>query len=325
MEEESHQQADCNGNAAKSDLPTTEESDEAALEAVIKDTTLIFELLICNKFEEAFKEIDPKSESHFLYAYGKSTMLTIAAVMTFKKNHIERAIKATNRSLELTGAWKKSPSFSSLLFSEDYSTYSDVNCHAGLAHGEGLALSALLTVIDNPSIPGLIKGAIKIRSCHQMLREGLRVLETKNNWKSEVLRRNFESGVYLGLGLFEMAISFFPSRFITMLEIAGFSGDGFHSVNAYLLESAKIKEGNQSASFLNYANENRSNCSLKKSPALSLRGGGSLRLLRLRRVLLRHRRAQHGLHLRGAEALRRADTHLHLRHHGQGLPRPAKR
>jgi len=62
------------------------------------------------------------------------------------------------------------------------------------------------------------------RNCFQGYKECQRIMKYRKNWTSPILKDHFDSGVYFGLGLFEIAISFFPSKLIRLLEMAGFSG-----------------------------------------------------------------------------------------------------
>ena len=63
------------------------------------------------------------------------------------------------------------------------------------------------------------------RSSYKSFKESEKILETRKCWSSKAVRDHFASGVYMGLGSFDMIISFFPSKFIKLLEFAGFSGD----------------------------------------------------------------------------------------------------
>lgn len=98
-------------------------------------------------------------------------------------------------------------------------------CHAELVCSEMLSIQAGLIAVNDTSFTGFIKAALNLRTSFSGLKNCERILDGKTNWKNEELREEFRSGVKLSLGLFEMAISFMPRKFILLLELAGFSGN----------------------------------------------------------------------------------------------------
>ena len=115
-------------------------------------------------------------------------------------------------------------------------------CHAELVFAVVSALDAVCTVINDQSVTGAIRGALKLNLAHRTFKECERILEKKTNWSSEMSRDHFSSGVNLGLGAFELVISFFPQKFIRLLEFAGYCGDRAVGIG-HLLKSEAIKTG----------------------------------------------------------------------------------
>jgi tetratricopeptide (TPR) repeat protein len=104
------------------------------------------------------------------------------------------------------------------------------------------AVHAGLMVVNDRSVKGLIKAAMKIRQSFQSYRECRNILKYRQKWEDESLKPHFESGVLLGLGLFDTAISYFPSQLVYLLEIAGFSGNRINGLEL-LMNCAKVQEG----------------------------------------------------------------------------------
>ena len=104
------------------------------------------------------------------------------------------------------------------------------------------ALDAICTVIHDQSVTGAIRGALRINFAHRTFRECERILFKKNNWVSDESKDHFASGVNLGLGGFELVISYFPQKFIKLLEFAGFCGDRAVGVD-HLKKAEAIKNG----------------------------------------------------------------------------------
>lgn len=80
----------------------------------------------------------------------------------------------------------------------------------------------------------MVKAALKIRSSHQQFKECEKISQNRKKWQSNKCRDWFNSGVQFCLGTFEMVISFFPSRFIKLIQLAGFSGDRESSLDNLL-------------------------------------------------------------------------------------------
>lgn len=104
------------------------------------------------------------------------------------------------------------------------------------------ALDAVAIVINDQSVTGAIRGALRLNLAHKTFKECERILEKRSNWLSEKSRDHFSSGVNLGLGAFELVISFFPHKFVRLLEFAGYCGDREVGV-AHLKKSEAIKAG----------------------------------------------------------------------------------
>lgn len=66
-------------------------------------------------------------------------------------------------------------------------------------------------------------------------------MKRKSNWASDLHRQEFECGVNFGLGLFEISISYFPSKVVTLLELVGFRADKTKGMER-LLRAARLKD-----------------------------------------------------------------------------------
>ena len=97
--------------------------------------------------------------------------------------------------------------------------------HSELCYAESLLMVALLTFLENQNLINLVKGAFRIRSCYAAYKECLNILNTKTNWQSERSRRDFEAGVRMGVGTFNLMVSHLPSKVLKVLEYIGFSGN----------------------------------------------------------------------------------------------------
>lgn len=60
---------------------------------------------------------------------------------------------------------------------------------------------------------------------HSSFRECAYIFKNKLNWDSTIARMHFESGTRLGIGSFDLIISFFPTKLAKLLEYIGFNSD----------------------------------------------------------------------------------------------------
>jgi len=84
---------------------------------------------------------------------------------------------------------------------------------------------AFLLLLADKTILALIRASMKMRYSYGCLKECLNIIKTKTNWESETSKKHFEAGIRLMIGIFDITISFFPSRFIQFLEFVGFSAN----------------------------------------------------------------------------------------------------
>lgn len=61
----------------------------------------------------------------------------------------------------------------------------------------------------------------------------------EKRWQSELSRTNFISGVNLGLGVFNMAFSLLPERFMSLLSMVGYKGSRAEAIR--LLKEASFE------------------------------------------------------------------------------------
>jgi tetratricopeptide (TPR) repeat protein len=169
------------------------------------------------------KSIFKSQEGSYYHVFGLTLLRTALAAMTLDKSKFNIAMETAWKGVEISSGMRKKNT--SMIFRTDADDYTDEECHAELVCAEMQAIFGGLCVVEDQSILGFIKGAFRVRSCFNGLKECERILANKTNWKSSILREEFEAGVNLGLGLFEMGISFMPRKFMILLELAGFSSN----------------------------------------------------------------------------------------------------
>ena len=133
----------------------------------------------------------------------------------------KKAKEATWKVIEISDSKRKKDT--SMIFTTNGNDYTDQECHAEMIFSESQRFYGDLCVASDQSILGFIKGAYRTKLAYNVLKKCERIMHSKTNWKSDILREEFIAGVNMSLGVFEMIISLIPRRFRMLIELAGFS------------------------------------------------------------------------------------------------------
>ncbi|XP_074598326.1 tetratricopeptide repeat protein 39A-like isoform X2 [Brevipalpus obovatus] len=196
----------------------------SSLDDALQEGRELMKMFINNKMEEVLPILQEKSTSNMIYALGVAAVRFFEAILTLDKDYLHSTIEAFKYSAAFADSLRHK-SYTSFIFTPNYDSYSDEECHAELCYAKSLLLWGLVTALEDQSIYGFINGALKIRASHQAYKECLNILKIKNSWESEISRMHFESGTRLGIGAFDLVISFFPTKMAKLLEFVGFNSD----------------------------------------------------------------------------------------------------
>ncbi|XP_051044077.1 tetratricopeptide repeat protein 39B isoform X4 [Phodopus roborovskii] len=164
------------------------------------------------------------------HALGYSTIVVLQAIMTFEQQDIQNGISAMKDALQTCQKYRKKctvvESFSSLLSRGSLEQLSEEEMHAEICYAECLLQKAALTFVQDENMINFIKGGLKIRTSYQIYKECLSILHViQKNKHEQNFFYEFEGGVKLGTGAFNLMLSLLPARIIRLLEFIGFSGN----------------------------------------------------------------------------------------------------
>ncbi|XP_060793805.1 tetratricopeptide repeat protein 39B isoform X2 [Neoarius graeffei] len=205
--------------ASKMDLPSS-----------IEECTLALNLLLNNKFTEALDILRPWYKSSVYHALGYSSILVMQAGMTFEHKDIQVAMTAIKESLQTCQKFRKKrsvvDSLSSLVSKQSSNGLKAEEMHAEVCYAECLLQKAALTFIQDENMISFIKGGMKIRTSYQIYKDCQNVLNMCQDMGKHIdALIQFESGVKLGIGSFNLMLSLLPARILRLLEFIGFSGN----------------------------------------------------------------------------------------------------
>uniref|UniRef100_A0AAY5EIF4 Tetratricopeptide repeat protein 39B n=1 Tax=Electrophorus electricus TaxID=8005 RepID=A0AAY5EIF4_ELEEL len=163
----------------------------------IEECNIALNLLLNNKFSEALDLLKPWSKDSMYHALGYSSILVMQAAMTFEHNDIQTAMTTIKEEM-----------------------------HAELCYAECLLQKAALTFVQDENMISFIKGGIKIRTSYQIYKDCQHVLNTSQGVCGDTeVYKQFEGGVRVGIGSFNLMLSLLPARILRLLEFIGFSGN----------------------------------------------------------------------------------------------------
>ncbi|KAL1925592.1 uncharacterized protein VTP21DRAFT_475 [Calcarisporiella thermophila] len=188
------------------------------------------------------------AESLLLKGYGTSLYFTLGygvlscfrALLTFHQDDLDTAMKAFNNTINLANSMRKKDSIFGSVTSlvrggpsiRHLKSMTPRQRHAELVFAESHMFMAILCVIRDEGIWGLLREGFYVRqsySTYRSLQKFLDVVEAEAEKGVDIshyqIDYHFTSGVALGIGIFNVILSFFPTRLLKLLEIVGFSGD----------------------------------------------------------------------------------------------------
>ncbi|XP_042733439.1 tetratricopeptide repeat protein 39B [Lagopus leucura] len=200
------------------------------LKSSLEECSMALNLFLNNKFSEALELLRPWSKDSMYHALGYSTILVMQAAMTFEQQDIQMGISTMKEALQTCQRFRKRntvvESLSNLVSKQSADQLSEEEMHAEICYAECLLQKAALTFVQDENMINFIKGGLKIRTSYQIYKECHQVLQMTQGNKSKIeTYHQFEGGVKLGIGAFNLMLSLLPARILRFLEFIGFSGN----------------------------------------------------------------------------------------------------
>ncbi|XP_056431478.1 tetratricopeptide repeat protein 39B [Gadus chalcogrammus] len=200
------------------------------LRTAIQETQCALNLVLNNKFNEALELLKPWYRDSMYHALGYSSILVMKAAMTFEHQDIQVAMATIKDALNTCQKFRKRSSvvgsLSKLVSMQSHGGAPEEEIHAELCYAECLLQKATLTFVQDENMISFIKGGIKIRTSYQIYKECQNMLNANQDQAaSSDSFTQFEGGVKLGIGSFNLMLSLLPQRILRLLEFIGFSGN----------------------------------------------------------------------------------------------------
>ncbi|KAF6328343.1 tetratricopeptide repeat domain 39B [Rhinolophus ferrumequinum] len=205
-------------------------STKVDLKSGLEECAVALNLFLSNKFADALELLQPWAKDSMYHALGYSTIVVLQAIMTFEQQDIQNGISAMKDALQTCQKYRKKctvvESVSSFLSRGSLEQMTEEEMHAEICYAECLLQKAALTFVQDENMINFIKGGMKIRTSYQIYKECLSILHViQKNKIEQPFFYEFEGGVKLGIGAFNLMLSLLPARIIRLLEFIGFSGN----------------------------------------------------------------------------------------------------
>uniref|UniRef100_A0A3B3SV32 Tetratricopeptide repeat protein 39B n=1 Tax=Paramormyrops kingsleyae TaxID=1676925 RepID=A0A3B3SV32_9TELE len=199
------------------------------LKTSLEECAIALNLVLNNKFSEALDLLKPWARESMYHALGYSSILVMQAAMTFEHKDIQTAMGTIKDALQTCQRFRKRntvvESISSLV-SKQSDSLREEEMHAEICYAECLLQKATLTFVQDENMISFIKGGIKVRTSYQIYKECQHVVNmTQYVASNSDAFHQFEGGVKLGIGSFNLMLSLLPARILRLLEFIGFSGN----------------------------------------------------------------------------------------------------
>ncbi|KAM6909233.1 LOW QUALITY PROTEIN: tetratricopeptide repeat protein 39B [Xenentodon cancila] len=198
------------------------------LQTAIQETQCALNLVLNNKFSQALDLLKPWWRDSMYHALGYSSILVMQATMTFEHKDIQTAMATIKEALQTCQRFRKRNSMVGSLSGliNKQSNLQEQEMHAEICYAECLLQKATLTFVQDENMISFIKGGIKIRTSYQIYKDCQNVLNVSQDLAGQSDSfRQFEGGVKLGIGSFNLMLSLLPQRILRLLEFIGFSGN----------------------------------------------------------------------------------------------------
>lgn len=203
---------------------------DVSLEQGLAEAQEAIDLFFNNQFDESREIAQRHCDGSIYHALGYGTFHYLRAVMTFDQEHIEHASTVLTQSVATIDRFRRRTgglvdTLGKMVRKQDYDSYTEMEVHAELVYAECLLLKAMLTVCEDETLVSFVKAGLKVRQCYLSFRSCWDILQTRD-WvgKGDKHKNQFEGGVRLGVGTFNLIMSLLPPRITKLMEFIGFSG-----------------------------------------------------------------------------------------------------
>jgi tetratricopeptide (TPR) repeat protein len=235
----------------------------------IQTAQIAFSLFNNSRFRDAEKLLQPKYNSHLYHTVGSAVLQFMKALLTFEPADLSIAMQQLDDTIFLASQFrsghfnpaelKKTRAQSASVMGTVWGAISSLvkgrlgvenleyhELHAELVYAEANMLKSLLSIMsDQSGFVNVVKEAWNIRNTYYTYKEfgdWISKMDeqvehdsgvSKESENSGQVDEHIRSGVLFGIGMFNLTLSFLPSKVMKLIEFVGFSGNRSWALNQF--------------------------------------------------------------------------------------------
>uniref|UniRef100_T1KI00 Uncharacterized protein n=1 Tax=Tetranychus urticae TaxID=32264 RepID=T1KI00_TETUR len=195
------------------------------MDAILRECRAHVDLFMNYQFDEAMKACESKRDQSFVFECGTAALTAIRALFSMEEPILDEAFTKIERAIAVIDRSRRKTSLVSKIWgSVNAASYTEEECHAEMMYAELNVGWILLAVLRAKSFSTLLKVVMRLRETIYIYRKCRKILEDRESWLTPYTKKNFEAGLRIGTGFFNLAISYIPARVLKLIELFGFSG-----------------------------------------------------------------------------------------------------
>lgn len=195
------------------------------LTETLEDTRWMMKNFLNGKFHKIMEYCKKRAHISFFHECGSAMFDFLDAFLALDKERLNGALASMRKAGERANSYRRKTGIVGYLVRGDFTNYTDIELHAELIFAITELMTGLLIILADQSIYGAVNACIKAKSSYSCLKNCEYGLEDKLEWESEISRQNLEAGTCLGIGGFDLILSFCPTVVTRILDYVGFNSD----------------------------------------------------------------------------------------------------
>lgn len=234
-------------------------AEDLCSEEVVEEVAKGLGLFLANEFEASIELMGKKSSYSPYHAITLGFVCFLKSVMTFNPDDIKQASDSLKLAYNLSTQFQKKESgmMSWIKGSSSMKSHTKAQLHAELISAEATLLRAFLAFIQHEGVMTMVKASVNLNGAYGVYKKcwsHLQEIEEKNKNREDngegeskeeddeyYLDPHFSSGVYMGIGGFNMALSMLPPKVLQLFKFIGFNGD--RELGLRILEKGSMGDG----------------------------------------------------------------------------------
>ena len=195
------------------------------LDDTLEDARWMMKEFLNGKFQKIMEHCKKRAHISFFHEAGSSLFDFLDAFLALDKEKLNGALASMRKAGERANSYRRKTGIVGYLVRGDFTNYTDTELHAELIYAVTELMTGLLIILADQSIYGAVNACIKAKSSYSSFKNCEYALEDKLEWESEKSRANLEAGTCLGIGAFDLILSFCPTVVTRILDYVGFNSD----------------------------------------------------------------------------------------------------